>query len=918
MYPHATFVRGPDGAFYGSTEQGGVNKGGQLFKMNPDGSEYNVLKDFSGPDGSGPEAALLLAGDTLYGTTTYGGISNNGTVFKLNLDGSGFTVLKRFGGYDGAQPYSALVLSGATLYGTTYFGGTSNLGTIFKIGTDGSDFAVLRSFSGDDGAHPVAGLCLSPAGVLYGTTWDIVNYGNVFAVNLDGSGFRVLKAFDSGVKWPNGTLVLSGATLYGTTISGTNSPGAHGGTVFKVNVDGSGFAVLKDFVQSEGAWPDANLVLSGDTLYGSTYLGGAFNDGSYYGGTVFKVKTDGSGFAVIKSFTLAEGNAGFAPYEVDWGAGLYLSGITLSGTIPRGGLAHLGALFQINTDGSEYTVLKEFTGGDGAQPYSGIALGSDGTLYGTTYIGGNASQGTVFSLNPDGTDYTILKAFSGSDGESPEAGVAVSGTTLYGTTTYGGISNYGTLFRMNTDGSSFSVLWSCLSYSDGVFPSTVPVVSGTALYGGIDYGRVFRINTDGTSYSSFLINNNYAYHSYQASAILDGSTLYGTDGDSLMYKINTDWSGFALIRVMSGNLRGPLALSGNTLYGTTYNGGASLYGTVFKVNTDGTGYGVLKELNGGSDGSGPSSGLLLSGNVLFGTCVWSQNGVNRGTVFKINTDGTGFAVLKTFHGYDGDYPLGNLVLSGTNLYGTTLRGGDLDQGVVFRLSVPAVLPLILASPPSQTAEAAATVTFSAKADGVPPLMYDWFFGSTHLGVSTNRSLTLPNIQPSQAGAYTVVVTNVFGAATSAPAMLSVIAPVARRPVPGIPLTGAVGTILNLESSDAMEPVPTWQHLDTVTMTTNPQWWFDLTDPIRQQRFYRVMQSGRPIVAPSLGLPLLVPAITLTGAIGSSVRVDYINKFGPTDAWVTLDTVTLTSNPQLFFDVAAPGQPARLYRIVPVP
>jgi hypothetical protein len=67
--------------------------------------------------------------------------------------------------------------------------------------------------------------------------------------------------------------------------------------------------------------------------------------------------------------------------------------------------------------------------------------------------------------------------------------------------------------------------------------------------------------------------------------------------------------------------------------------------------------------------------------------------------------------------------------------------------------------------------------------------------------------------------------------------------------------------------------------------------------------------------PSLDLHL-VPAITLTGNIGHSVRVDYINQVGPIDAWVTLATVTLTNTSQLYFDVSAPGQPQRLYQLVP--
>jgi hypothetical protein len=71
------------------------------------------------------------------------------------------------------------------------------------------------------------------------------------------------------------------------------------------------------------------------------------------------------------------------------------------------------------------------------------------------------------------------------------------------------------------------------------------------------------------------------------------------------------------------------------------------------------------------------------------------------------------------------------------------------------------------------------------------------------------------------------------------------------------------------------------------------------------------------VIPSLDLHL-VPAITLTGNLGNSVRLDCINQFGPTDAWVTLDTVTLTNTSQLYFDTSALGQPQRLYRLVQVP
>ena len=148
-------------------------------------------------------------------------------------------------------------------------------------------------------------------------------------------------------------------------------------------------------------------------------------------------------------------------------------------------------------------------------------------------------------------------------------------------------------------------------------------------------------------------------------------------------------------------------------------------------------------------------------------------------------------------------------------------------------------------------------------------------------------------------------------------MLNVIAPVERRPVPGVKVTGQTGSLLNVDYADSLSPAPNWTPLGSVSLTSTSQYCFDLTLPLPPQRFYRAWQTGPPGVLPSLDLHL-VPAITLTGNIGGSVRVDYINRFGPIDAWVTLDTVTLTNTSQLYFDVSAPGQPQRLYRLVPSP
>jgi len=169
--------------------------------------------------------------------------------------------------------------------------------------------------------------------------------------------------------------------------------------------------------------PQSTLVQGPDgMLYGTATYGEAS-----VAGTIFKIQSDGSGFTVLKLFTNSVEGAN--PYR-----GLALSSNVLYGTTGYGGISNIGTVFKVATDGTGYTVLKNFTGGDGANPfYAGLTL-SGSVLYGATYYGGSSNQGTVFKLNTDGTGYTVLKHFTGSDGANPNAGLTLSGTVLYGTT----------------------------------------------------------------------------------------------------------------------------------------------------------------------------------------------------------------------------------------------------------------------------------------------------------------------------------------------------------------------------------------------------------------------------------------------------------------------------------------------------
>jgi hypothetical protein len=271
-----------------------------------------------------------------------------------------------------------------------------------------------------------------------------------------------------------------------------------------------------------------------------------------------------------------------------------------------------------------------------------------------------------------------------------------------------------------------------------------------------------------------------------------------------------------------------------------------------------------------------------------------------------------------------------------NTYGTatvmvTVDNGGTSNNIVsqsFTVTVNAVnlpptlnsvnagsVPTILIPPQTQTAEAGGAVNFAASVTGSPFPTCQWFFNGDAIADCTNR-LCLSGIQASNVGAYTIVVSNVWGAVTSAPAMLNVIVPVERRPVPAVNLTAPAGSSVGLDYSDDPGSTADWKTMATMTLSNTSQFYFDVSEPLPPQRFYRVWQTGTSS-APSANLNF-VPAIKLTGNVGDSLRLDYINQTGPTDAWVTLDTVTLTSTSQLYFDVSVLGQPGRLYRIVPVP
>jgi uncharacterized repeat protein (TIGR03803 family) len=351
-------------------------------------AQFTDLLDFTGTaNGKNPYGSLISDGTFLYGMTYAGGVNNLGTIFKIKPDGTGYLKLLDFSGTaNGSNPYGSLFYDGTFLYGMTYAGGANSDGTIFKIMPDGTGYLKLLDFSGTANGSNPRGSLISDGTFLYGMAnmGGVNTIGCVFKIKPDGTGYLKLLDFASisNGQAPEGDLFYDGTFLYGTTRGGgTNNLG----TIFKIKPDGTGYLKLLDFSgTANGSNPRGSLISDGTFLYGMTEQGGV-----NIIGTIFKIKTDGTGF--VKLFDFSGAADGRYP------AGSLISdGTFLYGMSNMGGSGNIGCAFKIKTDGTGYYKLVDFIGATtGSNPYG--TLFSNGTsLYGMTEMGGANTDGTIF------------------------------------------------------------------------------------------------------------------------------------------------------------------------------------------------------------------------------------------------------------------------------------------------------------------------------------------------------------------------------------------------------------------------------------------------------------------------------------------------------------------------------------------
>jgi uncharacterized repeat protein (TIGR03803 family) len=360
------------------------------------GQTPTVLHSFTGTasDGEGPYDSLLAVGSTLYGMTSAGG-AGSGTLFSIRTSGKGFQVLHSFldNASDGGVPAGSLILIGDRLYGMTTAGGGDGVnywgfGTIFSIQTNGAGFTVLHSFSGLDGAMPSGSLVYWNKR-LYGLAmaggWN--GGGALFSLRTDGLDFSVHHDFDPLLVDTDGVMPVGSLTLAGSRFFGTTWAGGHCGigTLFSIRTDMAGFRVEHSFAGqagSDGEAPRDSLTLVGNRLFGTTSLGGRWNNG-----TIFSIKTDGKGYDIHHEFPLAD-----RTFEPD--GNLVVKSGRLHGFAPAG----RSSLFSLKTDGTDFQIHHVFAAREGT-----LLMGSPtiagGKLYGMALQGGKDDLGTVFGMD---------------------------------------------------------------------------------------------------------------------------------------------------------------------------------------------------------------------------------------------------------------------------------------------------------------------------------------------------------------------------------------------------------------------------------------------------------------------------------------------------------------------------------------
>ena len=280
------------------TSLGTYTSFGSIFSMNTDGTGYKNLRYFGGSNGKWPCNLILLSGKKLYGTTETGSSPNTyGNIFSIDTDGNNFNILYNFNGTMGSGG-GDLIIVGKKLFGNGQ-GGKYGYGCIYCIDTNGSNYKDIFDFP-DTGGDGYLCKLIQFGSRLYGmSTYGGTHSGYIYSIDTDGSAYTDIFNFNGlDGDLPDGSLTVNGTKLFGMThLGGTSGDGL----IFSIDTDGSYDKVWFNFNGTNGGEPYMGLTCNGNQVFGMTLDGG----NGY--GVVFRFDTNDSSSGVEQQSSIQNG-----------------------------------------------------------------------------------------------------------------------------------------------------------------------------------------------------------------------------------------------------------------------------------------------------------------------------------------------------------------------------------------------------------------------------------------------------------------------------------------------------------------------------------------------------------------------------------------------------------------------------------
>lgn len=422
--PWAGLVTGSDGLLWGGTSGGGRSGCGCIFKCDPLTGLRTTVVEFTGVEGnaigSRPIADLVPDGrGTIWGTTQGGGINDRGTLFKINEQTGALTTVFQFGQWStGKYPTGLTLDSAGFLWGTLgWDGGNSDYGGIYRVHPPSGTVTLMVSFTRNGtenkGSNPFAALYDDGAGFLWGSTSSggTNDLGTLFKFEKSTWRLTTLVSFTGAGgafrgACPSGKLVDDGAGfLWGTTYGGTTGLTGSLGSIFKIAKATGAFTHVLDFtgngVTNKGSSPFGGLAPDGQgSLWGLTNKGGP-NDS----GTIFKV---GIATGILSTQVILDRAHGIEPRFVTLCK--YPADGHFYGTTQYAGPQGAGTIFRVRLGPTPVTQAAT------------LVTSTTATIHGT--ITPNGSPTTVsfeYGTAPDLTGATTVQVASGANGSTPLA-----------------------------------------------------------------------------------------------------------------------------------------------------------------------------------------------------------------------------------------------------------------------------------------------------------------------------------------------------------------------------------------------------------------------------------------------------------------------------------------------------------------